>query len=302
MQSVLIAGGSGLVGNQLTKRLLAKGYSVVWLTRKINHKINIKQYEWDYKFKKADANAFKDASIVINLSGANIGAKRWNKKWKGEIYNSRVQATALLMDTIKMHGKKVHTVISSSATGYYGTITSDNIFSESTGSGKDFLATTCVDWENTLSNSKTENIRKIILRTGVVLSAEGGALSKMNILFKMGLGAVLGSGKQYFSWIHIEDLCSLYVKAIEDNSINGVYNAVAPSYITNKDFTITLSNMFNKSIWLPNISAFLLKLILGEMAGSLLYGSRVSPEKIVQAGFTFRFRNIQSALKDIYDK
>jgi uncharacterized protein (TIGR01777 family) len=302
MQSVLIAGGSGLVGNQLTKRLLTTGYSVVWLTRKINPNLNIKQYEWDYKLKKTDANAFKDATIVINLSGANVGAKRWDKTWKEDIYNSRVQATALLMDTIKMHGKKVHTVISSSATGYYGTIISDNIFSESTGSGKDFLATTCVDWENTLSNSKTENIRKIILRTGVVLSAEGGALSKMNILFKMGLGAVLGSGKQYFSWIHIEDLCSLYVKAIEDNSINGVYNAVAPSYITNKDFTITLSNMFNKSIWLPNISAFLLKLILGEMAGSLLYGSRVSPEKIVQAGFTFRFRNIQSALKDIYDK
>lgn len=302
MQSVLIAGGSGLVGNQLTKRLLTTGYSVVWLTRKINPKLNIKQYEWDYKLKKTDANAFKDATIVINLSGANVGAKRWDKTWKEDIYNSRVQATALLMDTIKMHGKKVHTVISSSATGYYGTITSDNIFSESTGSGKDFLATTCVDWENTLSNSKTENIRKIILRTGVVLSAEGGALSKMNILFKMGLGAVLGSGKQYFSWIHIEDLCSLYVKAIEDNSINGVYNAVAPSYITNKDFTITLSNMFNKSIWLPNISAFLLKLILGEMAGSLLYGSRVSPEKIVRAGYTFKFRNIQSALKDIYHK
>ena len=302
MQSVLIAGGSGLVGNQLTKRLLTTGYSVVWLTRKINPKLNIKQYEWDYKLKKTDANAFKDATIVINLSGANVGAKRWDKTWKEDIYNSRVQATALLMDTIKMHGKKVHTVISSSATGYYGTITSDNIFSESTGSGKDFLATTCVDWENTLSNSKTENIRKIILRTGVVLSAEGGALSKMNILFKMGLGAVLGSGKQYFSWIHIEDLCSLYVKAIEDNSINGVYNAVAPSYITNKDFTIALSNMFNKFIWLPNIPAFLLKLILGEIAGGLLYGSRVSPEKIVQAGFTFRFRNVQSALKDIYDK
>lgn len=302
MQSVLIAGGSGLVGNQLTKRLLTTGYSVVWLTRKINPKLSIRQFEWDYKLKMADANAFKDATIVINLSGANVGAKRWDKTWKEDIYNSRVQATALLMDTIKMHGKKVHTVISSSATGYYGTITSDNIFSESTGSGKDFLATTCVDWENTLLNSKTENIRKIILRTGVVLSAEGGALSKMNILFKMGLGAVWGSGKQYFSWIHIEDLCSLYVKAIEDNSINGVYNAVAPSYITNKDFTIALSNMFNKFIWLPNIPAFLLKLILGEMAGGLLYGSKVSPEKIVQAGFTFRFRNIQSALKDIYDK
>lgn len=215
------------------------------------------------------------------------------------ILDSRVESANLIFSEVKKRNKELKAFISASAVGYYGALTSDKVFTEEDHPASDFLGQTCFEWENAAKQFETLGIRTVTLRTGLVLNKSGGALSKMIIPIRLGLGSALGNGNQYIPWIHIDDLCEIYIKAIEDSQMAGAFNAIAPNFQTNKSLTHMLSNALNKPYWLPNTPAFLLKFILSKMSVLLLKGSRVSSDKILKTGFTFRFPKLEKALKDL---
>jgi len=292
MKNVLITGGSGFVGMHLTTLLKANGYEVSWLTRKINTSIDIPQYLWNWGNKKIETEAIEKANIIVHLAGANVNGRRWNKKWKKEIYDSRIKSTDFLFEIISKQPNKIKIFVSASATGYYDCATSEKIFYETDFAGKDFLATTCNDWEQAATKFSTIGIRTSIIRTGVIFSENSEAYKKINLPIRFGFGAAIGSGKQYFPWIHLDDLCGIYLKAITDNSMQGVFNAVAPKFINNAALTKAMANHFNKHIWLPNIPPTVIKILFGEIAESLLNGNRISSEKIIKCGFQFKYAGI----------
>jgi uncharacterized protein (TIGR01777 family) len=297
MAQVLISGGSGLVGKALCEKLQAKGYDVAILSR--SNKDEFKTYLWDPKNNKIDPEAIASSDYIIHLAGANIAKKRWSSSRKKIIIDSRVQSTNLLFEELKKQNKKLRAFVSASAVGYYGAITSDKVFTEEDTFADDFLGQTCQKWEQAAQQFKTLNIRTTILRTGLVLNKQGGALSKMLIPIKLGLASALGTGKHYIPWIHIDDLCEIYIKAIEDNQMDGIFNAAAPDFQTNKSFTQAIAKVLNKPCWLPNTPSVFLKFILGEMSDLLLKGSRASSAKILKKGFIFRFPKLEDALKNL---
>lgn len=297
MKNILITGGSGFVGMQLTKLLQENGYHVNWLTRQINNNIDLPQYLWDWRNKQIDTKAIENADAIIHLAGANVNGHRWNAKWKKEIYGSRIQTTNFLFETIAKHPNRIKTFVSASATGFYGCITSEKIFNETDPAGKDFLSMTCRDWESVVNKISKLGIRTSIIRTGIVLSDDSEAYKKITLPIRYGLGASIGSGKQYFPWIHLDDLSAIYLKVISDNSMQGIYNAVAPQLITNENLTKALAKHFKKHIWLPNVPSIVIKLLFGEIAESLLTGSRISSEKIINSGFEFKYFSINNFIK-----
>ncbi len=298
-ETILITGGTGLVGKQLQLKLIAKGFNVRILSSNKALCNNLTIFYWDITTNTIDANALKLVDYVIHLAGANIAEKKWTSLQKQLIIDSRTKTTQLIVDSLKANNQSLKAFISSSATGYYGAITSDKIYTETDCSASDFLGTTCQQWENSVGAISALGIRTVILRTGIVLAKNGGAIAKLILPAKLGLSSALGNGNQFFPWIHSDDLCDMYLKAIEDVSMNGVYNAVAPQHVSNKDFTKAFVKSLNKPFFMPNVPAFLLKLILGEMAIMLLTGSRVSCHKIETTGFQFKYKTIDEALKNI---
>lgn len=301
METVLLT-GKGLIAKRLSKQLQNKGYNVTFLSRTKNHNSSFQTYFWNLNQSQIDKEAISSADYIIHLAGANISGKRWTAKRKKEIIDSRVMSTRLIYNEVKKQNKNLKAFISASAVGYYGAITSDKIFNEKDPPANDFLGETCRLWEQAADNFKTSGIRTVKIRTGVVLTKNGGALEKMATPVKMGIGSPIGTGKQYIPWIHIEDLCSIFIKAIEDEEMQGAYNAVAPDYKTNKEFTQKLAIALKKPFWFPHIPTFTMKLIFGEMAAILLEGSRISAHKIQTAGFNFKFPELESALTDILKK
>jgi uncharacterized protein len=296
---VLITGGTGLIGQALTEKLQEKGYTVAILSRKKDQVSGIQTYFWDPGKNKIEKEAVEKSDFIIHLAGANISGKRWSEERKKEIVDSRVETANLLFHKVKRTKNKLKAFISSSGVNYYGTVSSDHIFNEDDPPGSDFMAITCRKWEKSAGRFKELRIRTVIIRNAAALSLQGGALPKMNIPVKLGVAAPIGSGNQYFPWIHIDDLCDIYVKAIEDIKMKGVYNAVAPGHTTNREFMKTLARVQKKPFWAPNAPAFGVKLALGEMAGVVLEGSRASSDKIRSAGFNFRFPELEHALADL---
>ena len=268
MAQVLISGGSGLVGKTLCRKLQTKGYDVAILSRTNNNEF--KTYLWNPAKNEIDPAAISTSDYIIHLAGSNIAEKRWSKSRKELILDSRVKSANLIFNEVKKQNKELKAFISASGVGYYGAITSEEVFTEENRVANDFLGQTCAKWESSATQFETLNIRTTILRTGVVLNKQGGALSKMSIPIKLGLASALGNGNQYLPWIHIDDLCEIYIKAIEDKDVNGIFNAVAPDFQTNKSFTQTLAKTLNKPYCLPNTPSFLLKFILGEMSVIIL--------------------------------
>lgn len=299
MSQVLISGGSGLVGKSLCEKLYSKGYDVAILSRNPNSNGKFKTYFWNLQNKQIDPEAIASSDYIIHLAGANIAEKRWTTSRKQLICDSRVESAKLLFEEVKKQNKKLKAFISASAVGYYGAVTSDKIFTEEDAFADDFLGHTCQKWEQAAEQFQTLNIRTTILRTGLVLNKQGGALSKMLIPIKLGLASAIGDGTQYIPWIHIDDLCELYIKAIEESQMEGVFNASAPDFQTNTSFTQTSSKVLNRPFFLPNIPAFVLKLFLGQMSVLLLKGSRISSDKIMKLGFTFKFPKLRLALEDL---
>lgn len=302
MDTILICGGTGLVGSYLSKKLIDRGFSVTILSRSSHFDAIIPSFAWDIDHNEIEKEAIITADYIINLAGANIGDKRWTAKRKQLIIDSRVKSGALIFEKLIENKKNLKAYLSASAIGYYGTVTTEEIFSESDPPSNDFLAETCLKWEQSVDKFKAKGIRTVIIRTGLVLTKKGGALTKMLIPIKLGIGSAIGSGQQYIPWIHIDDLCAIYIKAIEDEMMNGVYNAVSPDHKINKDFTKTLVHVLNKPYWFPNVPSLLLKMIYGKMSDIILKGSRVSSEKIIKAGYQFKFPNLEGAFIDLLNK
>lgn len=299
MDNILITGGSGLIGSYLKEALIERGYNVSILSRKSSQNSIKGIYNWDIDKKQIDTEALKSINYIIHLAGVNIGDKRWTSARKKKIVDSRTKTSELLFETIRINDNKIKAIISASAIGYYGAKTSDKIYQENDLPATDFLGETCELWEQGIDKFTTLGIRTVKIRTGVVLTKKGGALEKLKNVIVNGLGAPVGTGNQYMPWIHIDDLCEIYIKAIEDNKMKGVYNAVAPNHSTNIFFTNSLAQVLQKRLWLPYVPSFLLKIILGEMSDMILKGSRVSSDKIIRTGFKFKFGNLKNALEDL---
>lgn len=299
MATILITGGTGLVGRHLCRKLKEKGYSIALLSRTRQHHSDIPTYAWNLDNNEIEKEAIKTADYVIHLAGANIGDKRWTNKRRQLIIDSRVKTGELIFDKTKESNIKLKAFISASAIGYYGAITSDKIFCETDPPSNGFLGETCLQWEQSADRFRELGIRTVKIRTGVVLTKQGGALAKMITPVIMGIGSAIGNGKQYLPWIHIDDLCGIYIKAIEDTQMNGVYNAVAPDHKTNRDFIRILASVLKKPFWFPDVPAIAMKIMFGKMSGILLKGSRVSSDKINAAGYNFLFPDLENALTDI---
>ncbi|MBC8282223.1 MAG: TIGR01777 family protein [Nitrospinae bacterium] len=300
MKNILITGGTGLVGKHLTELLLTKGYNVSVLSRSPKKQANqISYYRWDVSRQYIDENSLIAVDAVIHLAGANIGDKRWTKNRKQEILESRVDSTNLLFQSIQKQNPELKKFICASAIGYYGTVTSYQIFSEESDAGGDFLANVCASWESEALKCQGLGVSTSIVRNGIVLAKEDGALPKMAFPAKLGLYSPIGSGQQYMPWIHIQDLCNMYLFLLEHPKIDGVFNAVSSEHISNSSFSRVLTNVLNRPFFMPNIPAFFIRLMFGEMAVILLNGSRVDNQKIKEAGFSFEFDNLKSALTNL---
>lgn len=298
-KNVLISGGSGFIGSHLTGLLIANGYSVSILSRnEKQNKGDIFYYKWDVANQTIDEKAVLNADFIIHLAGENIAEKRWTAKRKAEIIDSREKSTQLLYAVLKKNNKKLDAFISASAVGIYGAINGEEICSEDTTYANDFLGYTCQKWEGAIDFIENLNIRTVKIRTGLVLGKNDGFLKKLIPLFQFRLGSALGSGKQYMPWIHVDDLCAIYLQAVMNPNIEGAYNAAVLDNTTNSIFSKTLARIFGYSIWLPNVPAFVLKLVMGEMAVIVLTGRRVSSDKIEQTGFQFQFKNLEEALRN----
>ena len=236
------------------------------------------------------------------MAGENIADKRWTPERKGAIINSRVQSIQLIQSVLKNNNKKVDAFISASGIGIYGALNGEDICSESTPAANDFLGTVCQKWESAADLIAALGIRTVKVRTGLVLGKNDGFLKKLLPVFKFRLGSALGSGKQYMPWIHIDDLCSIYLEAILNSEMNGAYNAAVEDDTTNLVFSKKLAKIFGYSIWLPNVPAFVLKLVMGEMAAIVLTGRRISSAKIEKTGFIFKYKNLETALRNCLTK
>ena len=292
MARILITGGTGLVGKRLRQMLIDKNHDVIVLSRspKSEH-----EFKWDISSNYIDEQALKNTDYLIHLTGAGIAEKRWTTKRKHEIIDSRVESTNLLFQKINLLKINLKGFISASGIGYYGATTSELVFKETDKVGTDFLAYVCQKWEQAANQFSKKNIPVTILRTGLVLSAKGGALAKM----KTPIISPLGSGKQYMPWIHIDDLCNLYIKSIEERLI-GVFNAVAPEHHTNESFSKALANSLKRPYLGIGIPGFLLRFLFGKMAVILLKGSRISVKKIEnKTNFSFEFSTLSKALDNL---
>jgi uncharacterized protein (TIGR01777 family) len=309
MPSVLITGGTGLVGTAVKTLLEGKGYVVVLLTRS---KTPIKgQAHWDINAGTIDATAIATADYIIHLAGAGVADKRWSKVRKQEILDSRTKSSALLVKALQETPNKVKAVISASAIGWYGPDQNngDNHlaaqgFVETDPSYPDFLGTTCAAWEASIapvtSNEPGLQKRLVCLRTGIVLSKQGGALKEFLKPLAVRMAAVLGNGKQMISWIDVRDLAKMFVYAIEHENLSGSYNAVAPSPVSNKTLTKTLASVLYGKFYITTyVPSFVLKIMLGEMSIEVLKSTTVSAQKIQDAGFVFDYPNIASSLSSL---
>lgn len=299
MSKILITGGSGLVGKAISELLLKKDHEPVWLSRESGTFKGIKKYKWDISKNHIDENVFEGVESVIHLAGTGIADKRWTTSYKQQIIDSRVKSAELLFNHISKNNIKLKTLIGGSAIGYYGASQSEKIFTESDEPGTDFLAESCVLWEKSYQPYINAGIRTSIIRTGVVLSNQGGAYAKMAPAFKYGFGAALASGNQFFPWIHINDIAGVFVHTLFNETTNGIYNAVGAELITNNDFSKQLANSFNKPFFLPNVPKWALKLAMGEGAAMVTEGLKISNQKIIDSGYKFEFESLEKTLKDL---
>ncbi len=299
MATVLVTGGTGLIGKHLCKHLKNAGYDVAILSQVRYNKSEFPVFYWNWKNQEIDEIALKTSDFIIHLAGANIAGQRWSPERKQLIQDSRIKSSDFLHQKIKELNLSPEAFISASAVGYYGMVTSKDIFKESHKASEDFLGKTCSEWEKAASNVYDPRIRTVQIRTGIVLTAKDGALGKMTLPVKLGAGSPLGTGKQWMPWIHIQDLCEIYLHAMENRKITGAFNAVAPEGQTNSSFTKAIAKSLGKKVWLPHVPSFVLKFMFGEMAQIFLTGSHVSSQKIQDRGFQFSFPTLKKSLQDL---
>lgn len=298
MKKILISGGSGLVGSALSQLLTTKGYIVSHLSRTPREGAYT-TYRWDPDKGEIDAGAIEEADAIVHLAGAGVADERWNATRKKVIYDSRVKSTALLREKVLSLHPKLSYFLSASAIGYYGTDSGGALMEEDSPKGEGFLADVTDHWEQATEGLEEASISCGKLRIGIVLSRAGGALPEIAKPIKNFAGAALGSGQQYMSWIHIEDLCQLICFMLEKRH-SGTLNGVAPTPETNAAFTKKLAAQLKKPLVLPNVPKFALQLLVGEMADVLVGGNRVSSKRAEKLGFNFKYLTLEEALKALY--
>jgi uncharacterized protein (TIGR01777 family) len=307
MPTILITGGTGMIGARLTEMLVAKGYHVIILTRNPstrNHRLaGVSYANWNTHKQTIDQQAISSADHIIHLAGAGVADKRWTKERKQEIVNSRTQSSALIVKALTEITNHIRTVVSISAIGWYGPDTADSRttgFTEEAKADTAFLGETCRLWEESIEPVTQLGKRLVKLRTGIVLSKTGGALIEFKKPLKAFVAAVLGDGLQIISWIHVDDLCRLFIAAIENETMNGVYNAVAPNPVSNEYLTFELARLMRGNIFIPvHVPAWVLKIVLGEMSIEVLKSATVNSAKIQSTGFQFLYPTVEEALSNL---
>ncbi|HTD98726.1 MAG TPA: TIGR01777 family oxidoreductase [Mucilaginibacter sp.] len=298
-KNILITGGSGLIGKALTDELIRRGYKVSHMSRKPVNKPEVKTYLWDIAKNKIDEHCIDGVDIVLHLAGAGIADRRWTAKRKKELIESRTKSIALIYGLIKNRPNKISSVISASATGYYGN-RGDELLTEESTPGDNFLAECCIEWEKAVDEGKTLSLRVLKFRTGVVLDKKGGALPQMALPVKFGVGTPFGKGKQWIPWIHWQDVVDMYLYGIEHINLSGVYNMAAPNPVTNKKFTRAIAKQLFRPVWPLRVPSIVFKLLMGEMSIVVLGSTRASAQKIEHDGFVFTYPELAGALKSIY--
>ncbi|MEO7313409.1 MAG: TIGR01777 family oxidoreductase [Chitinophagaceae bacterium] len=308
MKTVLITGGTGLVGTALTKALLQQGYHVIILTRDPKKSTargafgnQVTYAAWDVKAQTIDVAAVLQADCIVHLAGAGVVDHRWTESYKKEIIDSRVESSKLLIATLTGNPHKVLTFVSASATGWYGPDTAASLkngFTEDATSDNSFLGEACRLWEESSVQVEKMGIRRVVFRTGIVLAKEGGALAEFKKPLKFGIAGILGNGEQIVCWIAIQDLCEMYCYALENESLHGVYNAVAPHPVSNKELTLALAKAMKGTRYISmHVPAFVLKIMLGQSSVEVLKSTNVSSRKIEMAGYHFKLPAIEEAIK-----
>lgn len=301
MQHIIIAGGTGLVGKRLTAMLAEQGYTITILTRNKNAASNHPKVHcsfWDVDNQIIDAEMFAKADAIINLAGAGVADKRWTNERKKELLDSRVNSANCLVNALQKLPNKINTVINASAIGWYQpNVVATKDYQEEEPANTDFLGEVCKKWEQSIHPVTLLKKRLVKFRIGIVLSKDGGALKEFLKPLQMGVATILGNGKQQISWIHIDDLCRMFIAALEQPNINGVYNAVAPQVTTNSKLNISLAKKLRGKFYIPiHVPKFLLKWVLGEMSVEVLKSSNIASKKIEDAGFIFLYPSIDKAL------
>lgn len=299
-QTVLITGGTGFIGRRLTTLLQEAGYRVSLLSRSKKTIPNVTVYQWDVQKGHIDPQAIITADHIIHLAGEGVADERWTDKRKDEISNSRVQSTDLVAQALSKNKHHVQSFVGASAIGIYGADTGDRPLTETSEGATDFLALVVRAWERAEEAVTSLGIRTVKIRIGVVLMADGGALPKLAQPIRLGAGAPIGSGQQYISWIHLDDLCRIMIQGLTDESWQGVYNGVAPNPVTNETMTQTIAQVLHRPLLLPNIPAFAIKLLYGEMASVVTGGNYVLNKRIAEeTSFQYQYSDLSGALEDL---
>ena len=297
MQRVVISGGTGLVGRHLSSMLGGENYDVVHLSQRKAVKTDFRSYFWDPGRGYCDREAFHEGDAIIHLAGANIGGRRWTGNRKREIVESRTKTAELLYRYSVGSGIMPSVYVTASATGIYGSLTTEKIFKEADPPSDDFLGETCRLWEAAAEPFREAGVRVVMIRTAPVLAPSGSVLTRMTAPAKAGLIVRMAPGNQYFPWIHINDLCSVYMKAVSDTAMSGPYNASAPGHISHDMLMREVARQKRLPLFLPHVPVWLLHDLFGEMSVVLTTGSRISPERLEDTGFRFRYPDIISALR-----
>ena len=302
---IVLTGGTGFIGSALLKRLEREKHNVVLLSRNpdtvVHFKTNFVEIDrWDGKSVGRWAEHVDGAEAVINLAGEPLAAKRWTEIQKARIVSSRVDGAKAIVAAIAGAQKKPSVLVNASAVGYYGNVESGDV-TETHARGTDFLAQTCARWEEAARAAEEHGVRVVLLRTGIVLGKDGGALKKMLLPFKLFVGGSLGSGRQWFPWVHRDDVVSAILFALEKVALSGPVNVASPESVTMKEFCKRLGRVMRRPSWAP-VPAFVLQIVLGEMSAVVLTGQRVVPGKLEAAGYNFQYPKLDGALEDILRK
>lgn len=309
MITVVVTGGTGLIGSAVVKKLLEQGYQVIVFTRqRSQHQRTdgaLSYRYWNVERGEMDQEAVLKADAIIHLAGAGVMEHRWSAAWKQEIVNSRVQSGLLLSETLLKYPNRLNVLISASATGWYGPDPAMSLpapFTEDQPAATDFLGNCCKEWEQATASLSKRGIRTVYLRTGIVLAAGGGAMAMMQQSLKFRVAAVPGNGRQVISWIHLEDLVNLYLTALNNEVYKGAYNAVAPAPVSNRDLVRALAaQLYGRAFVTVQVPAFLIRLVMGERAGEVLKSTTVSALKVLNNGFEFRYPDIRAAARQLED-
>ncbi len=302
MAHILITGASGLVGTRMTELLLQKGHKVSTLGRRADKRNKkVKEFKWDVEKGEIETAAFEGVDTIIHLAGAGVADKRWTDERKKEIIDSRVKSATLLFNTLHNNKHSVTTFISASAVGIYGD-SSARVLKEDTHPGNDFLADVCVKWEEAALKFKELGMRVCRLRIGIVLAKDGGALPQLDKTVPLGIAPYFAKEPLFYPWIHIDDVCGIFIHAVENNNMEGAYNLSAPTPLPIKELVQNIVKAKDSHAILVPTPVFALKIALGESAGMVTASLNCSSEKIERSGYSFKFKDALTALKDIYKK